>query len=96
MRCPRAPARWPVDEFDRTLAVAALVGDGSFQFRARVLQESEGGIHAGLGAQRIANSQARNDKNADQQFLLGQKTRHCFLLKGHASPHLSPGPLYAA
>src|SRR5262249_38622145 len=47
----------PVDEFDRALAVAALVGDGSFQFRARILQEGKRGIHAGLRPQGIANSE---------------------------------------
>src|SRR5580704_4428892 len=82
--------------FDRALAVPALVGDRGLQFSARILQERERGIHPGLCAQRIAYSKARNDQNADQQFLLGHKTRHCFLLRGHVSPHLSPGPLYAA
>src|ERR1700741_46637 len=60
---------------------APLFGDGGFQFRARILQKGECGIHAGLRAQRIADSQARNDENADQQFLLRHKTRHCFLLQ---------------
>ena len=44
----------PVDELDRALAVSALVGDRSLQFSARILQERERGIHAGLCTQRIS------------------------------------------
>ena len=63
----------PVD----ALAVPALVGDRSLQFSARILQEGECGIHAGLRSHRIADAEARNDENADQQFLLCQNET-CF------------------
>jgi hypothetical protein len=80
-RLKNASGLFPVDQLDGALAVPALVGDRSLQFRARIYQERERGIHAGLRPERIANSQARNDQNPDQQFLLRHKARHCFLLQ---------------
>jgi hypothetical protein len=49
--------------------MAALVRLGLVQFGARVLQKRKRCIHMRLRAKRVTNSEARNDRYAQQQFL---------------------------